>query len=165
MTALLTCTALQINLLISPSLYLFTFFVAPYSLKIISTSLKMYTISWSIPDPQTIRRYYANYSASNESSKMLNISREMTSVTVAVEFDKRYTFQIQIETEAYRRSDITSETWLSHSGMPYQCYLNLVMHRKLQRIKKMSRYMHESSSVIQSSMQPRKKSNTRDLTP
>jgi PKD repeat protein len=82
----------------------------------------MYTISWSIPDPQTIRKYYANYSASNESSKMLNISREMTSVTVAVEFDKWYTFQIQIETEAYRRSDITSETWISHSGMPCQYY-------------------------------------------
>jgi hypothetical protein len=82
----------------------------------------MYTISWSIPDPQTIRKYYANYSASNESSKMLNISREMTSVTVAVEFDKWYTFEIQIETEA-GRSNTTSKTWLSHSGMPSQCYL------------------------------------------
>ncbi|CAB3995581.1 receptor-type tyrosine- phosphatase epsilon-like isoform X1 [Paramuricea clavata] len=91
---------------------------APNILNIISISLKMYTISWSIPslpDQQTIHRYYANYSALNESSKMLSISREMTSVAVAVEFDKRYTFEIQIETEA-GRSNTTSATWLSHSA-------------------------------------------------
>jgi hypothetical protein len=113
---------------------MFTFFVAPHSLKIISTSLKMYNISWSIPDPQTIRRYYANYSALNESSKMLNIPKEMTSVTVAVEFDKRYTFQIQIETGA-GRSNTTSETWLSHSGMPCMSKLPLVRTLSLYRRK------------------------------
>jgi hypothetical protein len=104
---------------------MFVFFVAPNNLKIISTGLKMYTISWSIPslpDQQTIRKYYANYSALNESSEMLNIQKKMTSVTVDVDFDKRYTFEIQIETEA-GRSNTTSETWLSHSGMPCQCYL------------------------------------------
>jgi hypothetical protein len=104
---------------------MFVFYVAPNILKIISTGLKMYTISWSIPslpDQQTIRKYYANYSALNESSKMLSISREMTYVAVAVDFDKRYTLEIQIETEA-GRSNTTSKTWLSHSGMQCQCYL------------------------------------------
>ncbi|CAB3997379.1 receptor-type tyrosine- phosphatase epsilon-like isoform X2 [Paramuricea clavata] len=91
---------------------------APDILNIISTGLKMYTISWSIPslpDQQTIRRYYANYSASNESTEMLSIPKEMTYVAVAVDFDKRYTFEIQIETEA-GRSNTTSETWPSHSA-------------------------------------------------
>ena len=116
---------------------MFVFFVAPNILKIISTSLKMYTISWSIPSlpgQQTIRKYYANYSALNESSKMLNIPKEMTSVTVAVEFDKRYTFQIQIETGA-GRSNTTSETWLSHSGMPCMSKLPLVRTLSLYRRK------------------------------
>ena len=154
---------------------MFAFFVAPHSLKIISTSLKMYTISWSIPslpDQQTIRKYYANYSALNESSKMLNIPKEITSVTVAVEFDKRYTFEIQIETEA-GRSNTTSETWLSHSGMPCMSKLPLVLYHCRRKTEgstensqnpaenqKISRYMYESSSAIQSSMQPKKKCHT-----
>ena len=53
---------------------------------------------------------------------MLNIPKEMTSVAVAVDFDKRYTFEIQIETEV-GRSNTTSKTWLSHSGMQCQFYL------------------------------------------
>jgi hypothetical protein len=97
----------------------------------------MYTISWSIPslpDQQTIRKYYANYSALNESSEMLNIPKKMTSVSVDVDFDKRYTFEIQIETEA-GRSNTTSKTWLSHSGMPCMSKLPLVRTLSLYRRK------------------------------
>jgi hypothetical protein len=46
----------------------------------------------------------------------------MRSVTVDVEFDKQYTFEIQIETEA-GRSDATTKSWFSYSGIFSAAYL------------------------------------------
>jgi hypothetical protein len=40
----------------------------------------------------------------------------MRSVTIDVEFDKQYMFEIQVETQA-GRSDVTSKSWTSHSGI------------------------------------------------
>ncbi|CAB4021699.1 receptor-type tyrosine- phosphatase S [Paramuricea clavata] len=92
---------------------------APVILKIISTGLKTYTISWfqpPLPDQQTVvMRYHAIYRVSNGPSETLNVSKEMTSIVIDVEFDKQYTFEIQVVTEA-ERSDVTSESWFSHSA-------------------------------------------------
>jgi hypothetical protein len=85
----------------------------------ISTGLKKYTISWTqplLPEQTTVLKYYGNYSASQEISKTLSISAEMRYVTIDVEFDKQYTFEIQVETQA-GRSDVTSRSWTSHSGI------------------------------------------------
>jgi hypothetical protein len=85
----------------------------------ISTGLKKYTISWTqpfLPEQTTVLKYYGNYSASQGSSKTLSISAEIRSVTVDVEFDKQYTFEIQVETQA-GRSEVTSKSWTSHAGI------------------------------------------------
>jgi hypothetical protein len=85
----------------------------------ISTGLKKYTISWAqplLPDQTSVLKYYGNYSASQGISKTLSISAEKSSVTINVEFDKQYTFEIQVETQA-GRSNVTSRSWTSHSGI------------------------------------------------
>ncbi|CAB4004016.1 receptor-type tyrosine- phosphatase epsilon-like, partial [Paramuricea clavata] len=90
---------------------------APMISKIISTGLKQYTISWTqqlSPEHMTILKFYGNFSAPQETIKSLDISKEMRSITVDVKFGKQYTFDIQVETEA-GRSDISSESWFSHS--------------------------------------------------
>ncbi len=67
-------------------------------------------------------RYHGKYRASQGTNKTFNISKEMRSITVDVEFDKPYTFEIQVETEA-GRSDVSNKSWFSHSGMLliYKC--------------------------------------------
>ena len=85
----------------------------------ISTGLKKYTISWTqpfLPEQTTVLKYHGNYSASQGISKTLSISAEMRSVTIDVEFEKQYTFDIQVETRA-GTSNVTSKSWTSHSGI------------------------------------------------
>jgi hypothetical protein len=85
----------------------------------ISIGLKKYTISWTqplLPEQTTVLKYHGNYSASQGTSKTWSISAEMRSVTVDVEFDKQYMFEIQVETRA-GRSDVTTKSWTSHSGI------------------------------------------------
>jgi hypothetical protein len=85
----------------------------------ISTGLKKYTISWTqplLPDQTNVLKNHGNYSASKGISKTLSISAEMRYVTIDVEFDKQYTFEMQVETQA-GRSDVTSRSWTSHSGI------------------------------------------------
>ncbi|CAB4001321.1 receptor-type tyrosine- phosphatase S-like isoform X11 [Paramuricea clavata] len=91
---------------------------APVNLKIISTAPKKYTISWTqpfLPEQTTVLKYHGNYNASQGTCKTLSISSEMRSVTIDVEFNKQYTFDIQVETRA-GRSDVISRSWISHSA-------------------------------------------------
>ena len=105
--------------------FVFIFIAAPINLKFMSAGLKKYTISWSqpsLPKKQTLLAYYGNYRASQGVNETLNISKEMRSITVDVEFDKQYTFEVQVETEA-GKSDMTNKSWFAHSGIQliYKC--------------------------------------------
>ena len=114
-----TCRALYAC---NPSYFtcaVFFFVDAVTDLKISSAGLKKYTISWdkpSLPDQLKNWKYYASYHAMNKSSTVLNISNEMTSVTIDVEYGKKYTFQIQVGIDG-EKGVLVSRTWISHSGM------------------------------------------------
>jgi hypothetical protein len=89
-------------------------------LRIISTGIRKYTISWEqppLPDQQTVLKYYANYGASRQSSKnKASISNQTTYITINVMFDQEYDFEIQVRTEA-GKSEVTKISWFSHSGI------------------------------------------------
>ena len=42
----------------------------------------------------------------------------MRSVNVDVEYNEKYTFEVQVETDV-EKSDWTSKSWTSHSGMQW----------------------------------------------
>ena len=62
-----------------------------------------------------VLKYYATYGPSDGSKVPLDISKEMTSITVDVDYDKTYTFEIQADTK-FGRSGIGKKSWQSHSG-------------------------------------------------
>ena len=95
-----------------------SFFLDPYIRNIISTGPKKQTISWSLKlsGNQTVLHYHANYRALNETSKPLFVSNVTTSITVDVDYDKYYIFEIQVETQV-GKSKIASISWLSQSGI------------------------------------------------
>ena len=94
-------------------------YVAPVISKITSTGPKKYNISWSkpnLPHGQTIKQYHVTYYASDVTARTESLSKEKTSTYIDVEFDKDYTIEIQVETEA-GISKANSKSWISHSGM------------------------------------------------
>ena len=98
----------------------FSFFlVSPVViLKIQSTALKMYTVSWTkptLPAHRTVLKYAIHYGVFNGSKNSQNVSEEKTSIIVDVDYEKLYIFEIQVLTQA-GISNVTSRTWFSHSG-------------------------------------------------
>ena len=91
-------------------------FLAP-EVKVASTGLKNYTISWSVSPPsnQNVLKYYITSKLPNGSSEQFNVSNKITSHNIATEFNKKYTFEILVETNA-GKSETTSKSWYSHSG-------------------------------------------------
>ena len=96
----------------------YLFFLDLYIRNIISTGPKKQTISWSLKfsGNQTVLHYHANYRALNETSKPLFVSNLATSITVDVDYDKYYIFEIQVETQV-GKSKIASIPWLSQTGI------------------------------------------------
>ncbi|XP_028402424.1 uncharacterized protein LOC114525361 [Dendronephthya gigantea] len=92
---------------------------APNISKIESTGLKEYNISWSqpsLPGVQTVLQYKAYYGVLN-ASRNETTSKE-TFVTIHVsEYDKQYTFEVQVKTQA-GQSDLAKKSWLTHSKPP-----------------------------------------------
>ena len=83
-----------------------------------STGLNKYIISWSLlplPENQSVLQYHTTYVLPNGSRIQSNVSREETFFNTSVDIEARYTFEVQVETQA-GRSDKTSETWWSQSG-------------------------------------------------
>ena len=88
--------------------------------KIISTGLKVYNISWSqprLPGDQTVLQYNVNYGVSKDSNSIARNSIQ-TFVIVRVEYNKWYTVEVQVETQA-GQSAATTKSWLTHSSMFY----------------------------------------------
>ena len=105
-------------------LFLSVYLVAPTILKIISTGIAKYTISWhqpSLPNRQTVIMYHTSYRSSEFEGSRKNqsrVSKQRTSITIDVKFDQRYEFAIQVETKA-GKSDEATKSWFSHSGIGY----------------------------------------------
>ena len=103
-------------------------FIAPFNLNVKSAAKKRYNISWSLSPPigQTVKNYHASLAVATVGSKKepVDVSTDAVSLTVDVDYDKKYTFEIGIETEA-GKSDLATISWLSHSGIydtQYQKY-------------------------------------------
>jgi hypothetical protein len=107
--------------------YRFLVLVRPIVLEILSSSLKKYTytVSWNKP-AQSILKYYINYAVLNGSRNSKTVSKEITSITIDVEFEKHYTFEIQAVTQA-GIIGVTSKTWFSHSGIEYKTFSYLII--------------------------------------
>ena len=90
---------------------------------VISSGPMKKTISWTLtlPGDQTVLKYYASYGASNEQIENLSVPNKETSVTVDVEYNTNYVFEIQVETQV-GRSKTASTKWLSQSGTPIYKY-------------------------------------------
>ncbi|XP_028402580.1 receptor-type tyrosine-protein phosphatase delta-like isoform X10 [Dendronephthya gigantea] len=87
---------------------------APVISKITPTGRNEYNISWYqplLPDQQTVLKYHVNYSASNEPTER---STSNNFIIIEVDYDKRYTINIRVETEA-GKSQAASKSWLSLS--------------------------------------------------
>ncbi|XP_028402587.1 phosphatidylinositol phosphatase PTPRQ-like [Dendronephthya gigantea] len=90
---------------------------APVISKITPTSHNEYNISWyqpSLPYQQTVLKYHVNYSASSEPTKRSTVPKENNSIIIVVDYDKQYTINVRVETEA-GKSLATSKSWLSFS--------------------------------------------------
>ncbi|XP_028402584.1 receptor-type tyrosine-protein phosphatase F-like isoform X2 [Dendronephthya gigantea] len=91
---------------------------APFDLNVKSTDKGKYKISWSISlrTDQTVTKYDAALVAATVGSKKkpVEISTNEKSVTVDVNYDTKYTFEIRLETEA-GSSELEKKTWFSHS--------------------------------------------------
>jgi hypothetical protein len=93
--------------------------------RIVSTASETYTIFWdkpTLPAGQTVLKYFINYRVLNGSNNSKNVSNDMTSIAINVEYEKQYIFEIQVVTEP-GISNVTSRTWFSHSGKKYmKCF-------------------------------------------
>ncbi|XP_028410547.1 uncharacterized protein LOC114533244 [Dendronephthya gigantea] len=91
---------------------------APFYLNAKSIDKGKYKISWSISlrTGQTVKKYYAALVAATVGSKKepVEISTNEKSVTVNVDYDTKYTFEIGLETET-GKSGLGKITWFSHS--------------------------------------------------
>ena len=85
---------------------------------VISSGPKKKTISWTLtlPENQTVLKYYASYGASIGPTKNLPVSNDVTSITVEVKYNTNYLFEIQVETQGGKSK--TASKWLSQSGTP-----------------------------------------------
>ena len=85
---------------------------------VISSGPKKKTISWTLtlPANQTVVKYYASYGASNGKTETLPVSNEAKSITVDVEYNTNYLFEIQVETQGGKSK--TASKWMFLSGTP-----------------------------------------------
>ena len=76
-----------------------------------------------LPVHKTVLAYNTNYRALNGSDHPSNVSKDTTSITINVEYEELYTFQIRVVTPT-GISDVVTETWFSHAGITYEtfCY-------------------------------------------
>ena len=98
---------------------------APVNLKVTSSGLNKYKISWSqppIPYQQSIYvKYHVTYGAVRGTTFTLTVSKEQSSVEVDVKSDEKYKIQVRVETGA-GKSDNTSTTWWTKPGIrPTSC--------------------------------------------
>ena len=91
--------------------------------KILSIVFKKYkyTVFWNKP-AQPVLKYYVNYGVVNGSRNSQNVSKEITSITIDVEFEKQYSFEIQAVTQT-GIIGMTSKTWFSRSGIEIETFL------------------------------------------
>ena len=96
----------------------FLSFTAPFDLNVKSTGKRKYNIFWflSLPPGQTVKKYHAYLGTVGSKAKSVDVSTDATSLTVDVDYDTKYTFEIGVETEA-GKSDLEKRTWLSYSGI------------------------------------------------
>ena len=97
---------------------IFLSFTAPFDLNVKSTGERKYKISWSLslPAGQTVKKYHAYQTTVGSKAKSVDVSTDVTSLLVDVNYDTEYTFEIGVETKP-GKSDSVTISWLSHSGI------------------------------------------------